>query len=335
MKPIIHNKPEWLCETIALLYISRQRDEMVELMINLIGEREWDVREFTTRHEQLHKKYTNAFNKNRVSSEHDEFFFEEIPLVDYLVLTVMYLNNRDWVYDIDSTDVDEIRNAMKESYRFITDSMSNGSACCELEEYLDSSDGLNAIYNNPKEYLSAFSEIIRNNVPAMENAWDEVRTEAQGFVALSWNNSDEFYKKSNIDMKAPIKHVYPQLSIYTNAFIINETYYYGLFNADIRPEEERLDEKERIVETCKAIGDATRAEILLLLSERPWYNRELAAKLNLTPATVMHHIDVLLACGIAKMTTCDDNQKRIYYTIDSNHAKWLTTALDRMFSKQV
>ncbi|MGN0547959.1 MAG: hypothetical protein ACI4I3_11570 [Acutalibacteraceae bacterium] len=68
---------------------------MVELMVNLIGESEWDVREIITRNEQLHKKYINAFNKNRVSSEHDEFFFEEIPLGNYLILAVMNLNNRD------------------------------------------------------------------------------------------------------------------------------------------------------------------------------------------------------------------------------------------------
>ena len=57
------------------------------------------------------------------------------------------------------------------------------------------------------------------------------------------------------------------------------------------------------------MSDPTRMEILLLLKQRPCYNRELAQALGLTPATIMHHTDILLQNGLAAMTTDRENQK--------------------------
>ena len=88
-----------------------------------------------------------------------------------------------------------------------------------------------------------------------------------------------------------------------------------MFNVDERPEEIRNDEKHFLTGACKAMSDPTRMEILLLLKQRPCYNRELAQALGLTPATIMHHTDILLQNGLAAMTTDRENQKRIYFSL--------------------
>lgn len=53
--------------------------------------------------------------------------------------------------------------------------------------------------------------------------------------------------------------------------------------------------RDKLAETCKAMGDKRRMEILMLLKERSYYGQELAEKLSLTPATISHHMDILVA----------------------------------------
>ena len=334
MKPIIHRRPDMLCETAALLYISKRRDELVELMIAIIGERDWDVREFMTRYESLHKRYIHVFNGRRIDNKYSDFFFENMDIETYLVITVAFLIDKNLVYDSDTRGTKVLRDLIKEGYAYIRDIISiNESAQDDtFEEYLNVSEELRKVYENPTELIGAMAGLIRSNVPAAEDAWDAVRDEAREFLAKSWNDADEFYQKSILDKSAPIKEVYPLLSIYTNAFVVNDIYYYGLFNADVRPEEERLNERDQITKICKAIGDKTRTDILFMLRERPRYNREVAAQLSLTPATVLHHMDILLSCGLVKMTTRDENQKRIYYCIDKECAEWLLHVLKRLLA---
>ena len=135
------------------------------------------------------------------------------------------------------------------------------------------------------------------------------------FIASSWSSAEEFFSKGIVERGAKIRHIYPQLSLYTTSFFIDDAYYYGMFNVDERPEEIRNDEKLFLTGACKAMSDPTRMEILLLLKQRPCYNRELAQALGLTPATIMHHTDILLQNGLAAMTTDRENQKRIYFSL--------------------
>lgn len=334
MKPIIHRRPDMLCETAALLYISRRRDELVEMMISIIGERDWDVREFMTRYESFHKRYVHVFNGRRIDNEYSDFFFENMDIETYLIITMAFLLDKDLVYNSDTHGINDLRDLIKESYTYIRDMISINEITQDdtFEEYLNVSEELKEVYENPTELIGAMAGLIRSNVPAAEDAWDAVRDEAREFLAKSWNDADEFYQKSVLDKSAPIKEVYPLPSIYTNAFVVNNIYYYGLFNADVRPEEERINEHDQITKICKAIGDKTRTDMLFMLRERPRYNREVAAQLGLTPATVMHHMDILLGCGLVKMTTWDDNQKRIYYCIDKERAEWLLLALKRLLA---
>jgi DNA-binding transcriptional ArsR family regulator len=62
----------------------------------------------------------------------------------------------------------------------------------------------------------------------------------------------------------------------------------------------------------EALGDPTRLRILRLLAEREMYLTELADALQLTKATVKHHMVKLRAAGLA---TLNDREKMTYYTL--------------------
>lgn len=205
----------------------------------------------------------------------------------------------------------------------------------EFSAYIEkgmSGDELRAVAEQPALYLTALAHLIRGNVPVMEDAWSLVREEAQAFIASSWNSAEEFFSKGIVKRGAKIRHIYPQLSLYTTSFFIDDAYYYGMFNVDERPEEIRNDEKLFLTGACKAMSDPTRMEILLLLKQRPWYNRELAQALKLTPATIMHHMDILLQNGLAAMTTDQENQKRIYFSLAPEKLEKMRAVLAKLFA---
>lgn len=64
----------------------------------------------------------------------------------------------------------------------------------------------------------------------------------------------------------------------------------------------------------KALGDPTRIRILHRLAERPRYLQEMAKELGLTPATVLHHLGILVSEDLIEVLVMDQ-KKRVYYQI--------------------
>lgn len=69
-----------------------------------------------------------------------------------------------------------------------------------------------------------------------------------------------------------------------------------------------------LLSRLKAIGDPTRMKIIHLLAERPCYLQELAKELELTPATVSHHIGVLITEDLIGLMVTS-GKKRVYYQL--------------------
>lgn len=62
-----------------------------------------------------------------------------------------------------------------------------------------------------------------------------------------------------------------------------------------------------------SLGSRSRFDILVRLAEGPQYGRELADYLGLTPATVSHHINVLMAAGLIQIETIG---KKVFYSLN-------------------
>ena len=72
-------------------------------------------------------------------------------------------------------------------------------------------------------------------------------------------------------------------------------------------EEYRLDE---MVPVFKALGDKSKADILLFIKDRPAYGSEIAKQFSLTTATVSHHMNKLLQLRIVQADVCEG---KVYY----------------------
>ena len=93
-----------------------------------------------------------------------------------------------------------------------------------------------------------------------------------------------------------------QLHIGIEAFHIQQSKEAALYNDD------------SLLARLKALSDPTRLKILHLLVERPWYLQEMAKELTLTPATVLHHLGVLVTEELIGIQMTGD-KKRAYYQV--------------------
>ncbi|SHO46947.1 ArsR/SmtB family transcription factor [Anaerocolumna xylanovorans] len=79
----------------------------------------------------------------------------------------------------------------------------------------------------------------------------------------------------------------------------------------------------RIVSALKALGDATRLKIIHMLSGKKMYIQEIADDLSLTPATVSHHMNILLQERLISITVDTTRSKKIFYEINASKMKEL------------
>lgn len=86
----------------------------------------------------------------------------------------------------------------------------------------------------------------------------------------------------------------------------------------------------KLSNTISVLSSKSRFDILAKLSEGPQYGRELAAHLGLTPATVSHHINVLLAEGLVKL---DTSGKRVYYSLNYECTEAFVEMLQKLLTR--
>lgn len=78
---------------------------------------------------------------------------------------------------------------------------------------------------------------------------------------------------------------------------------------------EDLYNDDQLLARLKALGDPTRLKILHQLVERPCYLQEMARELELTPATVLHHLGILMEQSLIGIQMTKE-KKRVYYQVN-------------------
>ena len=83
----------------------------------------------------------------------------------------------------------------------------------------------------------------------------------------------------------------------------------------------------QLIADLKALGDPTRLKIVHLLGKEKMYVQELANELDLTPATISHHINVLLKSELITITLDTERPKTIYYELNNSKINSLANTI--------
>jgi DNA-binding transcriptional ArsR family regulator len=85
-----------------------------------------------------------------------------------------------------------------------------------------------------------------------------------------------------------------------------------------------------MVQIFKVLSDPTRFKAFQLLMNQSMYVQELARAVEVTPATLIHHIDQLMNAGLIRLSARQEDQKRIYYIAHREAFQEVVAQLERM-----
>jgi DNA-binding transcriptional ArsR family regulator len=109
---------------------------------------------------------------------------------------------------------------------------------------------------------------------------------------------------------------------------LNKLVFIGMIYEDLDELKNRQKRRQESTENqLKAIADPTRLSIMRMLSQRPHYVQELADALGLSPATLSHHLKVLLQ---AMLVGTGIEGRRSYYSLNAEELSGLAADLQAM-----
>ena len=179
----------------------------------------------------------------------------------------------------------------------------------------------------PSEWIGRLADAVRRSETAYQKALAAVQRQLPGLL-------EEFTRSECLSAAlAPDAPVQPIL-VYPMGEIISTgpsqtSGYVGLYigQAYRMLEQQRASDGE-LTACLKALGDASKFQILTRLREGAKYNLELAQELELSAATMSHHMSALLTCGLVRM---EKREGRVYYTLEQQAMRRLLSALEQRF----
>lgn len=326
MQPILHRNPDMLLETLALLYLEpKLAQDDASLRALFCAET----------CQGLHSRYVAAFRaRKKVFADWQTFV--QMTAGEYLLLVFVVLQTEDFLFVPQTDTVGTFAANLNNSFAFGRDTgvpfidFGGANTVSEYAQTPHCSAAFRALLQDPSAFLAVLRDIVRDNLSAAELAWDSVRTEVRAFADKYWRES-YFFAHSVFAADSGLREIYPMLAVPSSAFLSNGVGYCGFYNVDTGGDEHREDEKAFLADCLKALSDPKRLEIAILIAQQPRYNRELAQLTALTPATVMHHTDKLLQCGLISVAADPENQKKMYFKIEREKIEKLKTVLGEIF----
>lgn len=323
-------------EILDLIYICINEEYEVKNRLDTYEKSGVDYKIFEKKYCGNINKYIGSFKKHiKINKEDSDFYFTtEIDLVygigqilinDFDVNT---LENIIQNINFLSTKVlrDKLIKTLEETFELQN---KEGLKIDSLSQYVNFISELKIsenikwrlikIYDNPKFYYERLLIIINNNYSAFMEAYKEVESDVKDFIGYLLENADTRFKLLENEYGINIQEntiIYP--SVVRSRFI-EATYlakrnviYYGiLFDKSREFLDANKPDNENLMQFLKAISDKSKFEIIKLLKLKKMYGQELAEKLDLSTATVSHHMNTLLIANVVKVRK--ENGKSYFY----------------------
>jgi DNA-binding transcriptional ArsR family regulator len=326
-----------LFETIGLISVSRNMDKIHSETIRVLNEMGIEGDKFYTEHMPVFDEYVQEFKKHYQPGDCDAFFFDGIDTELLLLILSLLLENRNHFNFIDQFE-DSVLNAeimemICELYPIESDISKNERedhmGFLEKCSFSDSEKWkLLQIMNSPKIRLKQLIASINANMAAYESAKSKVSSELnkliEQYAVIARDEKTELFGKLKKSL-SKTADVYPTLAFPISQLIFPSNCYYGLLSYLLVKQD--VPDQNMILRSLKALGDASRLEILRLIKQKPMYNLEIAKQLGLTAATMSHHMGVLLACGFVGVTKQDS---KVYYHLEEATARRFIDLLNQM-----
>lgn len=324
-------------ETAGLLYLSQHRDNHREEFIRVLTEMGIDGALFYKKHMSVHEKYIKAFmTKCRLTKKESSFFLEDEEGDFHLLFTYLFSAHPQWLENLSEVSDEELRETL---LLFLTDGLAEETipkdlSLSDLIKRIDESSyslagrwKILTVYEDPRKWFSLFRELLNENLPAFVHARTAVQKPLDKLLERFSAHEDQQFQNLVKEFAESLT-LYPTLIFPVSQLIISKNGYYGLLlDVFLQKSKSQRSSNDFLLLRIKALSDHSKLAILGLLKQRPFYNQELAEKLNLTTATVSYHMNTLLAADFVKIEKRDS---RIYYSLEKGHLKEFLQELEEI-----
>ena len=202
---------------------------------------------------------------------------------------------------------------------------------------------LTSFYNDFDSIKGQLAVIIGKVGKLFYDGYELVSHYTDWFLAnyrMSANNDPEKYLRDNykaLDGKNPdILYVIPSAAAadrvyykmnYTQEKVTDFLYIGVLHSAVVEASDSPFDDT-RLTKTLKVMGDKSKFEIMRILSKEPKFGLELAQALEISTATISHHMSQLEEMDLIK---CERDSNRVYYSLNREAVEYVVKNLNKLF----
>lgn len=317
-----------------LCYLHYHYPRIKEGLIEYLEEMEIDSEIFCHTHLKLWEYYIATFEEKYLSHSEDKFFFGDEDLNFILFIVTLWLEYPDFEEWAEDKAVDTILDmlVMDSDEDFTAPKEHDSRVYIEFLDQLSLEDTIKwkllSLLCNPGKWFSKIKQIFEANRSAYEYAVDKYHKEITDLIAQCSVIDNPHFEKIVSDFTEKSK-VYLSLAFPFVEWVgINYCFYGALNHKLIMYQDERNQNKETLLTGLKLLSDKSKFEILCSLKERPKYNLEIAQQLHLTPATMSHHMNLLLSGGFV---TIEKAEGKMYYHLSSKKIKEMIKTLKQLF----
>ena len=266
------------------------------------------------------ERYCEAFATKRVKTGEEllESMSDEFAI---LVLVILILHP-EWAEDFVGVSHEEAATAVSDAMASLYESSEETIEILAASELSDQAKWqIAALLQQPKKKLTLVIEAINTNIAAYEYAYTKLEPEIRPLLERL---EDQIKKDqlppsvSQVLTLVPNAQITPLLAEPLILVAFERYCCVGLLlNKMSAGLDESLTETEAFL-IAKALGDASKLEILRLLNNNKLYSLEIAQQLGLTQATTSHHMNILLAAGLVEVSK---DGAKVYYCLCTNGIK--------------
>ncbi|MDQ0359962.1 ArsR/SmtB family transcription factor [Breznakia pachnodae] len=199
---------------------------------------------------------------------------------------------------------------------------------------------LSLLYQNFDYYMSLFQSALKELSVPFSKELKKYKKEIEYFVS-DWKKQlqgpsantyirDRFHLDIANDVTSDY-NLYPSIFGQNSITYTEYSLYFGIIFDSSFEFSEEINE-DSLIRYLRLLSDPSKFTIIKALLKQPMYGKELAEILNLTPATISHHMTDLSSGGLIHFV--QGKNKRIYYHVDEDMMSQLEDAMhSQLFSK--
>jgi DNA-binding transcriptional ArsR family regulator len=184
------------------------------------------------------------------------------------------------------------------------------------------------LYEAGKLYIERFDKVKHYVGWFVSNYEQSVGSDAVAYITENYG--------LNLKSSPDILYIVPSIAMCSDSlYLMNYTsdkesdfYCIGVLNDPLRGFGDPKANDELLCRALKVMGDPRKFETLKLLAQKPRYGRQLAHELQISTATVSHHMAQLLELDLVKI---DRDANRVYYTLNREKLKTLFSDFSKLF----